>query len=295
MHPAIILIPAAALVMGPQWWARHVMREYNRRDEDLDNTAAELARELLDWHDLQLVKVEMTDLGDHYDPEARAVRLNRDKFDRKSLTAIAATAHEVAHALQHAAGYGPFVWRRRLAKAVQVTSNAGIVLLLSVPIARMMGRQPLPPAAVGATLVTMLGTGVAAQMTTLPAELDASFGRALPLLRDGYINDEQVKQVRKILLACSLTYIASSLVSVLYIWPWLGHRPAVHALLPVPAPGAASSGSSAGSHQTRTPDSPVCTHTARSLRRIPVGTTEKLLRRFGKPVIRSWIRLSGSL
>ena len=89
MHPAIILIPAAALVAGPQLWVGHVMRKYNRKDEDLDSTAAELARELLDGHNLQNVKVEITDLGDHYDPDAQAVRLNRDKYNRKSLTAVA--------------------------------------------------------------------------------------------------------------------------------------------------------------------------------------------------------------
>ncbi len=294
MHPAIILIPAATLVMGPQWWAGHVMREHNRKDEDLGGTAAELARELLDWHDLQHVKVEITDRGDHYDPEARAVRLNRDKFDRKSLTAYATAAHEVAHAIQHASRYGPFVWRMRLTRAAQVVSKAGIVLLLSVPIARMMGRQPLPPAVVGSTLFTMLGTGVAVQMTALPAELDASYGRALPLLRDGYIDDEQVKQVRKVLLACSLTYIASSMVSVLYIWPWLGRRPAVHGLLPEPMPFDAPAEPVAGGHRTKTPEPVGRACPVRSLRHVPQGTTEKLLRRFGKPVIRSWLRVSGS-
>ena len=145
MHPAIILIPAAALVIGPRLWVNHVMQQHNKDDEDLDTTAAQLARELLDWHDLKNVNVEMTDLGDHYDPEARAVRLSRDKFDRKSLTAVATAAHEVSHALQHAAGYQPFVWRRRLARAAQVTGEAGFVLLMTIPIATLTGRQPLPP------------------------------------------------------------------------------------------------------------------------------------------------------
>lgn len=292
MHPAIILIPVAALFAGPRLWVEYVMRQHNRKDEGLGVTAAELARELLDWHDLQSVKVEMTDLGDHYDPDARVVRLNRDKFDHKSLTAVATAAHEVSHALQHATGYGPFVWRRRLAKAAGVTGKTGFVLLLSVPITAMTGRRLLPPAAIGATVVAMLGTGLAAQVVAVQSELDASFGRAMPLLRDGYIDDKQARDVRKILTACSLTYISSSLVSVLNIWPWLGHRPAVHGLLPGPQPADVKPGSAAGSQKTKGPLTPVRTRTTRSVRYKPEDTNTKLLRRFGKPVIRAWLRLS---
>lgn len=295
MHPAIILIPAAALVIGPRLWVYHVLRQYNNDDEDIDRTGAELARELLDWHQLQTVTVERTDLGDHYDPDARAVRLARDKFDRKSLTALATAAHEVSHALQHAENYQPFVWRRRLARAAQVTGEAGFVLLLTIPIAAVAGRQPLPPAAIGMTVLAMLGTGVTAQIVAVPSELDASFNRALPLLSDGYIAGEQVRDVRKILVACSLTYIASSLVSVLNIWPWLGRRPAVHGLLAEPKSGIARSQPGTGAKKTERPHSPVLTRTAHALMHRPETTADVLLRLFGKPLIRGWLRLSRSV
>lgn len=295
MHPAIILIPAAALVIGPRLWVNHVLREYNNDDEDLGRTGAELARELLDWHNLQTVTVEQTDLGDHYDPDARAVRLARDKFDRKSLTALATAAHEVSHALQHAENYQPFVWRRRLARAAQVTGEAGFVLLMTLPIAAMTGRQPLPPAAIGMAVLAMLGTGVTAQIVAIPSELDASFNRALPLLSDGYIAGEQVRDVRKILGACSLTYIASSLISVLNIWPWLGRRPAVHGLLPEPKYSIARSQSGTGAKKTERPLSPMLPRTTRALIHRPETTTDALLRLFGKPLIRGWLRLSRSV
>ena len=294
MHPALILLPAAALVMGPRLWVNHVLRQHNDEDAELGYTGAELARALLDWHGLRGVTVELTDLGDHYDPDARAVRLSRDKFNRKSLTAVATAAHEVSHALQHAAHYKPFVWRRRLARAAQVTGEGGFVLLLTIPIASITGYQPLPPEAIGAAVLAMLGTGMAAQFVAIPSELDASFNRALPLLRGGYIAGDQVRDVRQILVACSLTYIASSLISVLNIWPWFGRRPAVLVLQPEPKPRIARSNSVAGK-QTESPHTPVRTPTTRALRYQPESTADSLLRLFGKPLIRGWLRLSRSL
>lgn len=72
MHPVLILVPAAALIPGPRLWLRHVLKQHNRKENELP-----------DAHDLQPVRVESTGIGDHYDPGARAVRLTRDKIDRK--------------------------------------------------------------------------------------------------------------------------------------------------------------------------------------------------------------------
>jgi Zn-dependent membrane protease YugP len=239
--------------------------------------------------------VEVTDLGDHYDPRDKAVRLSRDKLEGKTLTAVTTAAHEVAHALQDASAYGPFVWRARLAKVAQVTGEVGFTLLLAAPVASLASRQPIPPALLGSTVFAMLGTGMAAQLAALPTELDASFARALPMLRDEYISATQVKDARKILIACSLTYITSSLVAVLNIWPWLGRRPAM----------ARAQGSGNLAHLTA---APVVTRGTAAKRHRRVGTrarsvrksnntgfTEAALRQFGKPLIRSWIRLSRGL
>jgi len=220
MHPVLVIIPAAALILGPQLWVRYVLGQHDREEEDGLDTAGDLARELLDRHRLDTVKVESTDQGDHYDPDAKAVRLNRDKMTSKTLTAVTTAAHEVGHALQDASGYAPFVWRTRLAKVAQITGQAGSLTLLAAPVAALVSRHPVPPIVIGAAAIAMIGTGVAAQLATLPTELDASFGRALPMLRDGYISPEQEKAARKILTACSLTYVASSLAGVLTVWRW---------------------------------------------------------------------------
>lgn len=293
MHPVLIVVPAMALILGPRFWVRHVLRQYDREEGDYPSTAGELARELLDRHQLGHVKVERTDIGDHYDQDDKAVRLNRGKIDRKTLTALTTAAHEVAHALQDASGYGPFVWRTRLVKVAQVTVEVGTVVLLAVPLTALLTRRPVPPAVVGSAAIAVLGAGVATQLAALPSELDASFGRALPLLRDGVIGEGQVKDARKILMACSLTYIASSLAAVLSLWPWLGRAPLTAAGGPGRLPlleGTARAVSAAGKQYPRRPRR----RSTASRKRSTPGLLAGLVREFGKPVIRAWLRTSGA-
>ncbi len=288
MHPVIIIIPAAALIFGPRLWVRHVLKQHNRKDEDFSGTAGEVAQELLDRQQLYSVTVESTDIGDHYDHRAKAVRLNRDKIDRKTLAAVTTAAHEVAHALQDASGYGPFVWRTRMVKVAQVTLEVGSVMLLAVPVTALVTRRPVPPVVVAAAAVSVLGTGVASQLSALPSELDASFRRALPMLQDGVISTGQVKDARKILAACSLTYVAASLAAVLSLWPWLGRAP----LASVDRPGAIGL-LDAAETDTRKPGRRTYRthrHRKRRKRKTP-GLVEDLVRQFGKPLIRGWLRI----
>ena len=285
MHPALILLPAAALVIGPRLWVRHVMGKHAEEKEEVAETASELARTLLDGHDLQGVKVELTDTGDHYDPSARAVRLARDKYDSRSLAALTTAAHEVAHALQHATGYAPFAWRTRLFRVAQVTGLSGTVLLLAVPAASLVSRKPLPPLLIGAAALSMLGTGVAAQLATLPTELDASFQRALPMLQ-GVLPEEDMGDAREILVACSMTYVASSLAGVIHIWPWVGRG----TLFLVPSAHISSTGAPANATGTGSRTN-AGRRTVRSRKTtIRGGLLEKAFRRTAKPLVRQWLR-----
>lgn len=293
MHPLFILIPAAALLFGPKVWVRKVLNRHHHDDVSLAGTGGDVARTLLDRHGLQAVRVEITDIGDHYDPQTRAVRLTRDKFDRKTLTAVTTAAHEVGHALQHANDYGPFVWRTQLANLSRVTAELGSVLLLTVPIAAISSRQPLPPIAIGATAIAIIGVGVAAQLAALPTEINASFGRALPMLRNGCISKEQVGDASNILTACSFTYVASSLLGILTIWPWLGRGP-IYIAAPAPESKLCSLTSEAchrrPHHLQRVDRGRRRTHNRRNDR-----AGEALIRLIGKPLARGWFWCANNL
>ena len=79
----------------------------------------------------------------------------------------------------------------------------------------------LAPALFLVVVLSML-VNTLVHFVTLPVEFDASFGRALPILREGqYINKNDYRAARRILTACALTYLASSLSGLLNFWRWL--------------------------------------------------------------------------
>ena len=94
--------------------------EARRRPADLPGTGGEFARHLLDEAKLDDVKVELTDKGDHYDPEDRAVRLLPQHHDGRSVSAVAVAAHEVSHAIQHARGEPAFMRRIELVRQLDL-------------------------------------------------------------------------------------------------------------------------------------------------------------------------------
>jgi Zn-dependent membrane protease YugP len=217
----IMLLLVAAVVL-PQYWVQRVLARYNRQPEkNFPGTGGELARHLLTRFNLDDVGVERTDIGDHYDPAARCVRLTPDKFDGKTLTAITVAAHECGHALQHAGAEPMFELRSRLAASSVWAARVGSFLLFAAPLLALLAHAPSPAlvSVLGGFLI--MGFGVVVQLVTLPVELDASFRKALPVLEAGYLEAEQVPAARRILRAAAWTYVAASLASLLNFWRWL--------------------------------------------------------------------------
>ncbi|HEB56676.1 MAG TPA: zinc metallopeptidase [Gammaproteobacteria bacterium] len=220
------LIPVLILLLAlyaPQFWAQHTFRRYAKERRDIPGSGAELARHLLDRFDMTHIQVERTHAGeDHYDPQTRTLRLGADNFNHHSLTAIAVAAHEVGHAIQHHRNEPLLSLRGRLLDIASRFQKLGSASLLLMPVIMLLSRSPLI-----AGILILLGLAsmfitTLVHLVTLPVELDASFGKALPLLLQGeYINPEDEAAVRKILGAAAWTYVAASLASLLNVWRWL--------------------------------------------------------------------------
>ncbi len=218
----LLLVFLLLLLFGPQWWAKAVLRRHSRPRPDYPGTGGEFARHLLDKFELHTVRVEVAPQGDHYDPQAKVVRLTPDNLDGKSLTAVAVAAHEVGHALQDHLGYGPLRWRSRLVLLAQRAEKMGVGVMMVLPLVALVTRSPVAGGATFLVGLISIATMAVVHLVTLPVELDASFGRALPLLKAGrYIDEKDERAARQILRACALTYLAASLASLFNVWRWL--------------------------------------------------------------------------
>ena len=218
---AIALIVIITLLYGSQWWVKYTLNRYSKVQEHLQGTGGELARHLLDRFGMQEVKVEIDDRGDHYDPVDKAVRLSTDNHNKKSLTAVAVAAHEVGHAIQHHRKESLLQLRTKLVKVAAVSEKLGSLAFILMPIVVGITRVPHLSLIMLLLVILSMFVAVIVHFVTLPVEWDASFSKALPILSEGYVNDNELIAVKKVLRAAALTYVAASLAGVLNLWRWL--------------------------------------------------------------------------
>ena len=224
MPTLFVILFLLAAVAGPGIWVKKVLGKYSEPADRYRGrgSGAELARHLLNRFDLHDVTVEITPTGDHYDPEARAVRLTEDKYHGYSLTAITVAAHEVGHAIQHARGERLFRNRQKLAVMAARGQRIGGMVLLAAPVVMVLTRAPVLGFGFVAVAIGSMLIGTLVHLVTLPVELDASFRKALPVLEDGqYLFEGDEKHANRILRAAALTYVAASLGSLLNLGRWL--------------------------------------------------------------------------
>ncbi len=219
----ILIIILIGLLYAPQFWARYIFKRYAKERDNIPGSGGELARHLLDRFEMKHIKVERGNAGeDHYDPANKRVCLSPDNFDQHSLTAIAVAAHEVGHAIQDQKNESLLAMRGRMLEIARRFQTLGSAAMLLMPVVALLSRSPV----IGGLflllgLASMLVTTLV-HLITLPVELDASFGKALPILRQGnYIQEKDDAAVRRILKAAAWTYVAASLASLLNVWRWL--------------------------------------------------------------------------
>lgn len=176
-------------------------------------TGAEVARKILlinGVYDVVVQPIAGT-LTDHYDPSRKVVNLSEAVYGKTSLAAIGVAAHECGHALQDSEEYIPLKARTALVPIASFGSGISWYLILA---GVFLGGNLSILIEIG---IVLFAVAVGFQLVTLPVEFNAS-SRALAQLTDsGMIDSEERKQVKSVLTAAALTYVAAAASGILQL------------------------------------------------------------------------------
>jgi hypothetical protein len=205
----LLLIPAILLAIYAQMKVKGTYEEFSKIHSEKGLTGAELGKELLNQGGIGDVEVESIsgELTDHYDPQAKKLRLSQGVYQSSSVAALGIVAHEVGHALQDSRAYAPLKIRNNLGPVASFGTTLAfplffIGLIAALPIFMDLG-------------ILAFSIAVVFQVVTLPVEFNAS-GRALQLLKEGrYLNEQELSMAKKVLGAAALTYVAATAMAIL--------------------------------------------------------------------------------
>jgi len=219
----LIFIVAMVLGLITQSYVSSAYRRSSQQALPPGLTGATVARRVLDSEGLMGVAIEMTpgNLTDHYDPRANVLRLSHDVYNGGHVAAAGVAAHEAGHAVQHARGYLPARLRMSLVPVANIGSQAGPILVI---IGLMVGLGSSFSTLLVNLGIILFGAAVLFQVVTLPVELDASRRALAALTTTGSVIPGQEAGARNVLTAAALTYVASALISVLYLLQFIGLR-----------------------------------------------------------------------
>ncbi|MHB1036604.1 MAG: zinc metallopeptidase [Pirellulales bacterium] len=204
----IIVAPALLLALWAQLRVQMTYAAAQRMPAPLSGAAA--ARHILNAAGLQDVDIEQVPghLSDHYDPRQKVLRLSPEVYQSRTLAAVGIAAHESGHAIQDARQYAPLIVRNAAVPVAAFGSNAAIMLFIVGSIFSALHVLML----VG---IVLFAGVVFFQLVNLPVEFNASSRAKEELVVLGIVNQEELKQVSKVLNAAALTYVAATLQAIL--------------------------------------------------------------------------------
>ena len=210
----LLLIPALLLSFWAQWKVQHTYQQLSRVRASGGKTGREVALAILNRNGLSDVGVEPVAgvLTDHYDPRVRKVRLSEMNYGGDSVSAVAVSAHEIGHVLQHAQGYAPMQVRSAIVPVVNLASMAAFPVFLIGLI--FQSGMSLFFMDLGILLFTAT---LVFHLVTLPVEFNASRRALAQLTEMGTVAPDEVRGAKKVLDAAALTYVAATAMAALQI------------------------------------------------------------------------------
>ena len=216
----VYIIILFVLSILPMAWLNYVFKKNDAILINMPFTGLEFGETILNEIGLNDVKIEKSLTVDHYDLSEKKVKVTEDRLSKKSLTAISIVCHEIGHAIQHKQKYKPLEQRTTLVKNTAWISQLGSgLLMVGIPTILATGSYNLIKICLLLVLLSLL-IGVVVHLITLEVELDASFNKALPIIKDK-VPSEYHNACESILKAAAFTYVIGvvrNFVSLRFIW-----------------------------------------------------------------------------
>lgn len=204
----LLVVPALLVAAWAQYKVKSTFRKYSNYPTACGMTG-EQACQLIQRANGISVPVSPTagSLTDHYDPKSNSIHLSQPVYGVNSVAAVGVAAHETGHALQYAHGYGPIRFRMALVPVTNFSAGISPYLIMFGLIA---GLEML--SYIG---IALFSVSVLFQLVTLPVEFNASSRAVVALQASGSFSEDELKNVKRVLSAAAMTYVAALLVSVM--------------------------------------------------------------------------------
>ncbi|MCQ2598082.1 MAG: zinc metallopeptidase [Treponema sp.] len=219
LYFAAILVAVLSLVA--QISVKSRFAKYDKVTSKRGITGAQAAAYLLKCNGITDVKIRKISghLTDNFNPTNKILSLSESTFDSTSIAAIGVAAHETGHAIQHAKGYLPVKTRGALVVPANFGSRFGpLIAILGLALPGLVRNSQMESMYYWSEILIDVGLALFSAsmvfyLVTLPVEFNAS-NRALKILKENKVMDkEELRDVRKVLGAAAMTYVAAALSS----------------------------------------------------------------------------------
>lgn len=208
-------LPGLLLALWAQQKVRAAFNKYSQIPTRRGLTGQQVARQLLDQNGLYDVAIEQVkgNLGDHYDPRHKVLRLSPSVYGQATVAAAGIAAHETGHAIQDKEKYAALMARTAFVPAANFSSRLSSIILSVGLLLLFFARSEFAYYIFGFGIV-LFALSVIFSLITLPVEFNAS-KRAKAQLVDTFLLDkDEMEGVNKVLDAAALTYVAAAVTAI---------------------------------------------------------------------------------
>lgn len=215
----LILLPVILFSIFANVRVHSTFKKFSKIRSESGWVANEMAQMLMEKYNCEPLTIRQIrgSLTDNFNPSSMTLNLSETVYNSDSISALGVTAHEMGHAMQHTDGYLLLKFRSFMVPVVNFGSWLAFPLII---VGFLIGFFADMEAV--SDLILFLGI-IAYSLTTifalctLPVELNASRRARKMLEETGVVTKKESKQVKAVLNAAALTYVASLAVSIAYL------------------------------------------------------------------------------